>query len=444
MPAFVAWATNWVYDQFQQYAADSNGRLTVERQTFTQPPGPRNPNLDFTCDAPGADDDASGVASVLELARVMSKHSFDATIIFAAFSGEEQGVFGSTFWNHQGQLHLRCARRRPRRQPQRGDLPGSRHLAQARAPGPPGVPRLVRENRAVARVLAIFGPTASGKTAVAEEVARRIPAELVSADAMQVYRGLPILTNQSEHPARLVGYLGLDEEGSVAEYQRLAHETVDEILAAGRTPVVVGGTGLYLRAALADLELPPPPLRGTRDRLERLYDEEGAEQAHALLAERDPEAAAAVHPNDRRRVVRALELAEAGSSLRPGKDTLWSGETRHPTRIFGLEVPPEELARRIEARTHEMFERGVEEEVARALSGPISATARTIHGLQDISELPREEAIEALVVRTRRYAAYQRKWMRRIPGLAVLHADRPPAAVAQEIVRELGSVAPAR
>ena len=289
----------------------------------------------------------------------------------------------------------------------------------------------------MAHVLAIFGPTASGKTAVAEEVARRIPAELVSADAMQVFRGLPILTNQSEHPARLVGYLGLEEEGSVAEYQRLAHEAIDEILTAGRTPVVVGGTGLYLRAALADLELPPPPPPGTRDRLERLYDEEGAEQAHALLAERDPEAAAAVHPNDRRRVVRALELAEAGSSLRPGKDTLWSGETRHPTRVFGLEVSAEELARRIEARTHEMFERGVEDEVARALSGPISATASTIHGLQDISELPREEAIEALVARTRRYAAYQRKWMRRIPGIVFVDAGREPDAVADEIARHL-------
>ena len=296
----------------------------------------------------------------------------------------------------------------------------------------------------MSRVLAIFGPTASGKTAVAEELVRLMPAELVSADAMQVYRGVPILTNQSEHPARLVGYLGLDEESSVAEYQHLAHEAIDEVLAAGRTPVVVGGTGLYLRAALADLELPPPPPPGTRERLERLYDDVGAERAHALLAERDPEAAAAVHPNDRRRVVRALELAEAGSSLRPGKDSLWSGETRHPTRIFGLEVPSEELARRIEARTYEMFERGVEEEVARALSEPISATARTIHGLQDVSELPREEAIEALVARTRRYAAYQRKWMRRIPGLVALDAARPPAEVAQEIVTQLGSVAPAR
>ena len=286
----------------------------------------------------------------------------------------------------------------------------------------------------MACVLAIFGPTASGKTAVAEEVARRIPAELVSADAMQVYRGLPILTNQAEHPVRLVGYLGLDEESSVAAYQRLAHDAIDEILTAGGTPVVVGGTGLYLRAALADLELPPPPPPGTRERLEQFYDDEGAEQAHALLVERDPEAAAAVHPNDRRRVVRALELAEAGSSLRPGKDTLWSGGTRHPTWIFGLEVPPEELARRIEARTHDMFERGVEEEVRAALGGPVSPTARHIHGLREIAELPREQAIEAIVIRGRRYAVYQLRWMRRIPGIVSLDAQRPPGELADAIL----------
>ena len=106
-------------------------------------------------------------------------------------------------------------------------------------------------------VLAIFGPTASGKTAVAEALADRVDAELVSADAMQVYRGLPILTNQSERPTRLVGIWPLDHEGSVGEYQRLAHAAIDEILTAGRVPVVTGGTGLYLRAALADLELPP-------------------------------------------------------------------------------------------------------------------------------------------------------------------------------------------
>jgi tRNA dimethylallyltransferase len=294
-----------------------------------------------------------------------------------------------------------------------------------------------------APVIAIFGPTASGKSAVAEEIAGRIPAELVSADAMQVYRGLPILTNQSEYPTRLVGILDPGEEGSVAEYQRLAHAAVDEILAAGRTPVVVGGTGLYLRAALADLVLPPPPSPGAREWLERLYDELGGERAHDLLADTDPAAAAAVHPNDRRRVVRALELAETGSSLRSGEDRLWSGETRHPTLIVGLDVPREELARRIEKRTRDMFERGVEDEVRGALEGPVSATAATIHGLRDVSELSREEAIEVLTARTRRYAAYQRKWMRRIPGLVSIDGNRPPEEVAADIISLVGSVVPA-
>src|SRR5919199_135546 len=152
-----------------------------------------------------------------------------------------------------------------------------------------------------AGVLAIFDPTASGKSAVAEALAARIPAELVSADAMQVYRGLPLLTNQSAHPARLVGIWPLDHEASVAEYGGLAPARMDEILAAGRTPIAVGGTGLYLRAALAELELPPAPAPGARERWRRLYDEEGAEAAHGVLADRDPAAAAAVHPNDRRR-----------------------------------------------------------------------------------------------------------------------------------------------
>ena len=283
-------------------------------------------------------------------------------------------------------------------------------------------------------VIAIYGPTASGKSAVAEQLAGRIDAELVSADSMQVYRGLPILTNQSDFPTRLVGIWDLDHEASVGEYQELAHAAVDEILGAGRTPVVVGGTGLYLRAALADLELPPAPAPGTRERLERLYDRVGGERAHELLAERDPAAADAVHPNDRRRIVRALELAEAGSSLRPAEDRLWAGEPRHPTLVVGLELPREELRRRIEARTREMFERGVEEEVRRALERPISATARHIHGLREVAELPRDEAIEALIVRTRRYAVYQLRWMRRIPGVVSLPAQRPPGELADEIV----------
>ena len=281
-------------------------------------------------------------------------------------------------------------------------------------------------------VIAIFGPTASGKSAVAEEIARRIPAELVSADSMQVYRGLPILTNQS--PARLVGIWDLQHDASVGEYQELAHAAIDEILASGRTPVVVGGTGLYFRAALAELELPPAPAPGERERLERLYDRVGGERAHELLAERDPAAGAAVHPNDRRRVVRALELAEAGSSLRPSADRLWAGETRQPTLIVGLELPREELRRRIAERARGMFERGVEEEVRAALAGPVSPTARHVYGLREIAELPREQALEALITRTSRYGVYQLRWMQRIPGIVSLDAQRPPGELADAIL----------
>jgi tRNA dimethylallyltransferase len=255
---------------------------------------------------------------------------------------------------------------------------------------------------------------------------------------MQAYEGLPILTNQGGDPARLVGIWPLAHEGSVGEYARLAHAAIDEILAAGRTPVVVGGTGLYLRAALGELELPPAPEPGARERWEAFYDS-GAGRAHAELARLDAAAAAAVHPNDRRRVVRALELVEAGASLVPETKRLWTAETRHPTLLVGLEVPKDVLEARIRERTEAMFEAGVEEEVRNALAGPISKTARKTLGLDEVAGLPRDEAIEAIVIRTRRYAAYQRKWMRRVPGLVKVDGDRPPGEIADDIVALAGT-----
>jgi tRNA dimethylallyltransferase len=283
-------------------------------------------------------------------------------------------------------------------------------------------------------VIAIFGPTASGKSAVAEALADLIPAEIVSADSMQAYRGLPILTSQPERPTRLVGIWELAHEGSVAEYQRLAHAEIDEIRTAERTPIVVGGTGLYLRAALGNLDLPPPPGPGVRELWQRVYDRLGPEQAHALLRGHDAGAAAVVHPNDRRRVVRALELAAQGRSLRPRHDRLWTADSRHTTLIVGLEVTRETLIARIEARTRRMFEQGVEEEVRRAFAQRLSRTAEQIIGLHEVAELPRDEAMTALALRTRRYAAYQRKWMRRIPDLVSVSADRRPEEVAAEIL----------
>ena len=267
----------------------------------------------------------------------------------------------------------------------------------------------------------------------------RTAAELVAADSMQVYRGLPILTNQPATATHLVGIWEPIHEASLVEYQRLAHDVIDAILAGGRTPLVVGGTGLYLRAALAHLDVPPAPQAGARERWERLYDRLGPQRTHAALVERDPAAAAAVHPNDRRRVVRALELAEAGHSLRPREDQLWALSTRHATLILGLDVPRDELARRIEERTQTMFEAGAQEEARRALARPLSTTARQVIGLREAAELPRAEAIEAIITRTRRYAAYQRKWMRRVPGLVMVDADRPSGEIADDIVSLAGT-----
>ena len=282
-------------------------------------------------------------------------------------------------------------------------------------------------------ILAVFGPTASGKSAAAYELAARLETEVVSADALQVYRGLPILTNQTESPARLVAITDLADEMSVVSYAELAHEAVDELVATTGVAVISGGTGLYLRAALVDLGVPGPPRGDERERLEASYDADPA-AAHSQLALLDPRAATAVHRNDRRRVVRALELAAAGSSLVPDVDRLWSEEYRRPTLVFGLELQRDAIERRIRARTEEMFSRGVVEEVRRACAGPVSRTAEKALGLAELSQLPPDQAFERIVVRTRRYAAYQRKWMRRIPGIVMIDAGRNPTEVADAIL----------
>lgn len=285
-------------------------------------------------------------------------------------------------------------------------------------------------------MIAVFGPTASGKSAAALALARRLGGEIVNCDAMQLYTGLPVLTNQpaagelAQVRHHLVGVWPLSHEGSVAEYGRLAADAIADIRARGRDAIVVGGSGLYLRAALAPLKLPPKPRDGARERFQRLYDERGADAAHRLLHQRDPAAAAAVHRNDRRRVVRALELAEVGATLAPGASALWH-LPGPDTVMLGLQVPAEEVRRRIALRTRAMFERGVEQEVRAALAaGPLSRTAARIHGLQDVTallagEIDQPEAIRRLELRTRQYAKRQRVWMRRLPGLRAV-ADGEP------------------
>ncbi len=289
------------------------------------------------------------------------------------------------------------------------------------------------------QVVALFGPTASGKSAVAAALRERLSGEVVSADSAALYKGIPVLTAAPEYPARLVGIVPLDHDVSVGEYQRLAHEAIDEILAGGATAIVAGGTGLYLRAALSALALPPPPAPGSRERWASFYDTAGAEEAHGVLARLDPAAAARVHANDRRRIVRALELTDLGASLAPGEDSLWQADSRQPTLLVGLDLPRDELDARIEARVATMVERGAVAEAAAAWAAPLSATARKVLGLEELATFPVDEAVAAVVAATRRLARYQRKWLRRLPVAATLDAGRRPEEIADEIVALAGA-----
>jgi tRNA dimethylallyltransferase len=284
--------------------------------------------------------------------------------------------------------------------------------------------------RAPKTVLALFGPTASGKTAVAGILRERLGAEVISADSAALYEGLPVITAAPDYPARLVGVVPLEDDVSVGEYQRLAHAAIDE----SDLPLLVGGTGLYFRAALSAFELPPPAAPGRRDFWQSEYDRLGAEGAHAALAERDATAAARVHANDRKRVVRALELVEAGHSLAPKHDRLWTEDTRLPTTIIALDLPVEELDTRIEERTRGMAEAGAIEEARAAWALPISDTARKVLGLEQFATLPEHEAIAAVAQATRRLARYQQKWLRKMPGVVRLDGNRPAAEVADEII----------
>jgi tRNA dimethylallyltransferase len=282
-------------------------------------------------------------------------------------------------------------------------------------------------------VIAIFGPTASGKSAVAHALASHLGTEVVSADALQVYRGLPILTNQPAEPTRLIAVRDLSETMSAGEFALLAHEAIDELISSNGAAVVAGGTGLYLRAALVDLEVPPAVEPASRADAEREYDRDPT-AAHERLGQLDPAAAESIHANDRRRVVRALELAAVGESLIPTEPRLWAESMRRPTLVVGLDIPADELERRICERTDDMIQRGVVEEARGAMQRELSRTAAQALGLDELTHLPLDEARDRIVLRTRRYAAYQRKWMRRIPGIALVDADRPTEQVVDAIV----------
>jgi tRNA dimethylallyltransferase len=288
-------------------------------------------------------------------------------------------------------------------------------------------------------VVGIFGATASGKSALALALARRMPAEIVSVDAMQVYAGVETLTNQPsaadrEHaPHHLVGYLPMTATSSVGSHTPLAHAAIDAIAERGATPLVVGGTGLYLRAALTDLALPPAVPAAERARWEAFYDDRGGPAALAELAGRDARAAERLHANDRRRVVRALELTEQGASLAPDEDRLWGSGMRRPAVVAVVAWPRAELRSRIAARTEAMLVGGAVEEVRALRASGIepSPTAARVLGLAQIGACLDGRATSAecaaeITLRTGQYARRQETWARRIPGVIELAgADGP-------------------
>lgn len=292
----------------------------------------------------------------------------------------------------------------------------------------------------------MFGPTGVGKTGLALALADRLRAlgeqpVAVSADALQVYRGLEVLTGAAtagerarlEH--RLISFLPVDAQFSAGQYAELAHNEIDDLISQKRLPIVVGGTGLYLRAALADLSLKPPPPEGVRERWIGELRERGPEALHAILAKRAPWAAAEIAPTDSHRIVRALELDDAGELEEPaenaGPSELWTATTRHPTLLVGVVVERERLYAQIDARVDAMLAAGVEEEVRRAADQGVSPTARRALGFDELLA----GDIEAMKRRTRNYARRQLTWMRKLPGILEIDlTERDADDAAAEIV----------
>jgi tRNA dimethylallyltransferase len=294
-----------------------------------------------------------------------------------------------------------------------------------------------------ADVIALFGPTGVGKTEVAIELGRRLR-ELgerpvaVSADALQVYAGLETVTGAAtaaeraalEH--RLISTIPIDASFSAGQYAALAHAEIDGLLAAGARPIVVGGTGLYLRAALTELSLKPPPPEGLRERWTAELERRGPAALHVVLAQRAPWAAAGIDPGDRQRIVRALELLDAGELEPPGAASeLWTDEVRRPTLLVGLVLERSELYARIDARVDRMIAAGAEAEVRRANAAGASVTARKALGFEELLV----GDVEGMKRRTRNYARRQLTWMRKLAGVEVIDTTgRSTADVAAEVV----------
>lgn len=276
------------------------------------------------------------------------------------------------------------------------------------------------------RVVGIVGPTASGKSALAEELAFEYDSAIVSCDSMQIYRGMDIGTakvpvQERKVPLRMVDICDVGESYSVERFQRDARTCVDTLLSLGKLPVLCGGTGLYLNAVIDEMSFPSGSDEDARrHELEELAEHIGSDALYGRLRELDPESAELVHPNNVRRVIRAIELALDGGSYARQLETLHTPSAHYDARLWAIDVPREELYARIEARVDKMFEDGLVEEVEALLPLGLatSHTARQAIGYKEVldaleGDLSLSEAQETIKLRTRHYAKRQLSWFRR-------------------------------
>jgi tRNA dimethylallyltransferase len=299
-------------------------------------------------------------------------------------------------------------------------------------------------------VIAVVGPTAAGKSELSLRLARLLGGEVVNADSMQLYRGMDIGTaklapgQRQGVPHHLLDIWDVTRTASVSDYQRLARQVITGIHARGRLPVVVGGSGLYVRAVIDNLDFPgtDPDLR---DRLERELADVGAAALHARLARADPVAAGAILPGNGRRIVRALEVLEL--SGRPFSATLPGYESVYDVALIGLRVPRERLDERIASRVGGMWRAGFVAEVRGLAEAGLrdGRTASRALGYAQVlrfldGEWSQEQAAEETVKATRRFARRQESWFRRDPRIAWLAADGADlAGRALATIRSCGS-----
>lgn len=289
------------------------------------------------------------------------------------------------------------------------------------------------------RVLALVGPTAAGKTAVSLEVAERLGAEIVSVDSMQIYRALDIGTDKAtpEMRARVPHHL-LDlkepqEPLTVSEFQDTARRTISDIATRGRVPLLVGGSGLYFRAVVDDLNFPPRSGE-VRGELEETAERIGPEELHARLRALDPAAAERIEPRNVRRTIRALEVIELTGRPFSENDSWDRFESIYDLRVAGLTRRREGLYRRIDVRAEDMIARGLIDEVRR-LRDRLGPTASQALGYKQVLENPDAAPADlaAEIARaTRRFARRQLAWFKGDPRIVWFEADRPdlPGALA--------------